>query len=145
MVNERTMKFAAAIAALALYLSANTAHAGRHIDFGKVEYESSCASCHGLSGKGDGPLARALVSQPSDLTTLAKRNGGVFPAQRVHEIIDGRKEVEAHGTREMPVWGREYRSTVLRQGESGAFDFGPSIANARIASVVDYLYRIQEP
>lgn len=139
------MKFAAAIAALALYLSANAALAGRDVDFGRLEYESSCASCHGLSGKGDGPLARALVSQPSDLTTLAKRNGGVFPAQRVHDIIDGRKEVEAHGTREMPVWGREYRSTVLRQGESGAFDFGPSIANARIASVVDYLYRIQEP
>jgi mono/diheme cytochrome c family protein len=139
------MKFAATIAALSLYLCANTAHAGRDIDFGRLEYESSCASCHGLSGKGDGPLARALVSQPSDLTRLAKRNGGVFPAQRVHDIIDGRKEVEAHGTREMPVWGREYRSTVLRQGESGAFDFGPSIANARIASVVDYLYRIQEP
>ena len=139
------MKARTATTALALALAANGALAGPDVDFGKVEYESSCASCHGLSGKGDGPLARALVSQPSDLTTLTKRNGGVFPAQRVHEIIDGRAEVEAHGPREMPVWGKEYQSAVLPQGESGVFDFGPSIANARIASVVDYLYRIQEP
>lgn len=93
------MKARTATTALALALAANGALAGPDVDFGKVEYESSCASCHGLLGKGDGPLARALVSQPSDLTTLTKRNGGVFPAQRVHEIIDGRAEVEAHGPR----------------------------------------------
>jgi mono/diheme cytochrome c family protein len=141
----KPIKSAMTTAVLAHLLLAHNVLAGPDVDFGKVEYESSCASCHGLSGKGDGPLARALVSQPSDLTTLAKRNGGVFPAQRVHKIIDGREDVEAHGTREMPVWGREYQSAVLPRGESGAFDFGPSIANARIASVVDYLYRIQEP
>jgi mono/diheme cytochrome c family protein len=138
------MKARTATPALALALAANGALAGPDVDFGKVEYETSCASCHGLAGKGDGPLARALVSQPSDLTTLAERNGGVFLAQRVHAIIDGRAAVEAHGPREMPVRGREYRSAVLPQGESGAFYFGPSIANVRIASVVDYLYRIRE-
>ena len=90
-------------------------------------------------------MAQHLVAKPSDLTILAKNNGGVFPVQKVYEIIDGRKEVEAHGSREMPVWGREFRSTVPHIKELGLADFGPQITHARIASVIDYLYRIQEP
>lgn len=131
--------------ALALSLSACGVLAGPDTDFGKFEYESNCASCHGHTGKGDGPMAQTLLSKPTDLTTLSKRNGGVFPAQQVYEIIDGRKEIKAHGPRTMPVWGNEFRSTVPEVEELGFLDFGPSIAHARIASVVDYLYRIQEP
>ena len=112
---------------------------------GSDEYRVSCLNCHGEGGKGDGPMMDLLTKKPSDLTVLAKNNGGEYPFVKVYQTIDGRVTVPGHGTREMPVWGREYRSTVLRQGESGAFDFGPSIANARIASVVDSLYRIQEP
>jgi mono/diheme cytochrome c family protein len=130
---------------LAVSDSGGSASTETKFDFGQFEYESNCASCHGLSGKGDGPIVQHLVTKPSDLTVLSKNNGGVFPAQRVYEIIDGRKEVEAHGTRTMPVWGREFRSTVPHVEELGLMDFGPQIAHARIASVVDYLYRIQEP
>jgi mono/diheme cytochrome c family protein len=131
-------------AALALLFTGTAASAERPFDFGQFEYESSCATCHAPTGKGDGPMAQDLLTKPTDLTTLSKRNAGVFPAQRVYEIIDGRELVKAHGSREMPVWGKRFRSTIPKLEELGMGDFGPSIAHARIASVIDYLYRIQE-
>jgi len=141
----RNMSVSFSIVTLSLSISGGSVGAETQSDFGQFEYESSCATCHGPAGKGDGPMAQHLVAKPSDLTVLSKNNDGVFPAQRVYEIIDGRKEVEAHGTRTMPVWGRAFRSTVPNIEELGLADFGPQIAHARIASVVDYLYRIQEP
>ena len=74
-------------------------------DAGKAEYQSSCASCHGVDGKGTGPVADALKTKPADLTMIAKHNNGVFPFGRIYEIIDGRLEVKSHGVRDMPVWG----------------------------------------
>jgi mono/diheme cytochrome c family protein len=72
---------------------------------GAVLYERHCASCHGLTGKGDGPLAATLTVPPSDLTTLARRAGGSFDEAAVMMTIDGRLPVAQHGPREMPVWG----------------------------------------
>lgn len=131
-------------AVLGLSSLASGASADPNTDFGKIEYESNCASCHGLSGKGDGPLSDVFRNKAPDLSTLSKRNEGVFPAQRVYEVIDGRKEVEAHGPRTMPVWGREYQSAVPDLVEWGYIDFGRSIAHARVASLVDYLFRMQK-
>ena len=111
-------------------------------DFGKQEFESKCASCHGQNGKGDGPLSRMLTPKPTDLTTMAKRNGGVFPAQRAYDIIDGRLEVEAHGSRAMPVWGREFRAKA--PDLEGAYDFRTTVAQAKILALIDYLFRLQE-
>jgi mono/diheme cytochrome c family protein len=78
-------------------------------DMGKIEYQSNCASCHGIDAKGDGPVSGELKKRPPDLTVLAKKNGGVFPLNFVYRIIDGRDEIASHGSREMPVWG--YRSS----------------------------------
>ncbi|MBM4270197.1 MAG: cytochrome c [Deltaproteobacteria bacterium] len=64
-----------------------------------------CSSCHGTGGKGDGALAPVLDVHPSDLTQIAKQNGGTFPYSEVFRSIDGRKSVRAHGTADMPVWG----------------------------------------
>jgi len=61
-----------------------------------------------MEGKGDGMLRGYLTKSPSDLTTLSKRNGGVFPYQHVTEVIDGAKSVSTHGSRDMPVWGSDY-------------------------------------
>jgi mono/diheme cytochrome c family protein len=123
---------------LALALVGLTSSAQGRVDFGKSEYESSCASCHGASGKGDGALRQHLVTAPADLTTLAKRNGGVFPSQRVWETIDGRTSavIGPHGSREMPIWGNVYQSEDTRP-------HGWYVRN-RIASLLDYLARIQE-
>ena len=57
-------------------------------DIGKMEYQASCASCHGTDGKGTGPVAPSLAKKPADLTTLAKQNNGVFPFERIYETID---------------------------------------------------------
>ncbi|MGZ4975355.1 MAG: c-type cytochrome [Limisphaerales bacterium] len=79
-------------------------------DVGKIEYQSSCASCHGIDAKGDGPVSKELKTRPADLTVLAKSNNGVFPYNRVYEMVDGRNStISSHGTREMPVWGTDSR------------------------------------
>jgi len=68
-------------------------------------YVRACASCHGVDGKGDGPAAAALNPKPTDLTMLAKNNGGEFPTLKVAEALEGRSEIKAHGSANMPVWG----------------------------------------
>ncbi|HEY5504592.1 MAG TPA: cytochrome c, partial [Sedimentisphaerales bacterium] len=49
----------------------------QNIDAGRSEYQSSCAVCHGIDGKGNGPAAEELKRRPIDLTVLAKKNNGV--------------------------------------------------------------------
>jgi mono/diheme cytochrome c family protein len=68
-------------------------------------YRMYCATCHGVDGRGDGPVAEALKQRPPDLTAISKRNGGTFPGFRIEHIIDGYEVKYAHGTRDMPVWG----------------------------------------
>jgi mono/diheme cytochrome c family protein len=73
---------------------------------GPVLFKAYCASCHGIGGKGDGPMAMSLKVKPADLTRIAERNGGVFPLMRIEKIISGEEQRPyGHGTSEMPVWG----------------------------------------
>ncbi len=72
-------------------------------------YRVYCASCHGVTGQGDGPVASSLKVEVPDLTRLAHRHAGSFPADQVRRIIDGRSAVPPHGTRDMPVWGHAFR------------------------------------
>lgn len=112
-------------------------------DLGKSEFMSNCAPCHGGDAKGDGVVRQYLTVKPSDLTTLAKRNGGALPVQLVWEMIDGRGSppVGAHGTRDMPIWGATYRSRAMWQPETAA---APEwYVRGRIVSLIDYLERIQ--
>ncbi len=104
-------------------------------DAGSQLFRTYCASCHGTSARGDGPLAEQLRRMPPDLTQFTKRNGGMFPSERVYRIIDGR-DVPSHGDREMPVWG-----DVFRMVPGGS---GPGGVKARIDAVVRYLEGIQE-
>ena len=71
----------------------------------KPLYVDYCATCHGLSGKGDGPAAKALKMPPANLTTLALRNKGQFPEMRVLGAIKAGPGISAHGSDVMPVWG----------------------------------------
>jgi mono/diheme cytochrome c family protein len=72
---------------------------------GNEMFMSYCASCHGKDAKGDGPAAASLKSLPADLTGLAKRNGGRYPAGKVTSILRGQTSLVPHGDQEMPVWG----------------------------------------
>jgi mono/diheme cytochrome c family protein len=71
---------------------------------GKEMFTSYCASCHGLSAKGDGPAAPAMNRRPADLTVLAKKNGGKYPAEKVIATLMQYNTL-GHGSKDMPVWG----------------------------------------
>lgn len=125
--------------------AADATDTARRADSGRQEYESNCAACHGISGTGDGPYAKNLSVMPSDLTTIAKRNNGVFPVLRLESMIDGRTQVELHGPRDMPVWGREY---LMEAGTDWpvymGVPFNPEVfVRARIMALVDYIARLQ--
>lgn len=72
---------------------------------GKEMYNVYCAVCHGAGSKGNGPAAEVLKTPPSDLTTLARKNGGKYPSDHVRSAIEGNLYISAHGSKEMPVWG----------------------------------------
>lgn len=112
-------------------------------DVGKQEYDAKCAVCHGMGGKGDGPMAGQLRTPPADLTGLAKRNQGVVPVARMFEVIEG-ANIPAHGTREMPVWGREFRieDAQYYKEARGSYD-AAVLVRGRILALVDYINRIQ--
>jgi mono/diheme cytochrome c family protein len=128
--------------ALACIATAVAAQARR--DAGRQTYLTYCASCHGVAGKGDGPMLRHLVQAPSDLTLLAKRHGGVFPSLRVADSIDGRSSPQSgpHGTREMPVWGTVFRAPPA-PGAPAPRD-PERQARQRMVDLLEYLARIQE-
>ena len=111
-------------------------------DIGKREYDNNCIACHGADGKG-GIYVDFLKTTPPDLTQLTKANGGVFPLERVYGAIDGRQQVKSHGTREMPIWGRDYQ---IRAGEHYYGDViydSDAFVRGRILALVDYLNRLQ--
>ncbi len=119
-------------------------------DPGKSEFLSSCASCHGSDAKGDGPVAAVLKQRPADLTILAKKNGGVFPVEKVYRVIDGREEVASHGSREMPIWGYRFVPPSAKNLQM-ADDYillppasAEAIVHSRILAMIDYLSRVQE-
>jgi mono/diheme cytochrome c family protein len=96
-------------------------------------FYNSCASCHGTDGKGNGPLGQVLTVRPADLTIIAKKTGGVFPAAKIYELIDGRNPaVRGHGGPDMPVWGDVF---AARGGTA-------SVKN-RINALVKYIETLQ--
>ncbi|HTB91788.1 MAG TPA: cytochrome c [Candidatus Sulfotelmatobacter sp.] len=101
---------------------------------GKAMYTSYCAACHGPAGKGDGPAASELKVAPVDLTQLAKNNGGKFPADHIHAVLDFGAKAPAHGTNEMPVWGTLFRA--LDQNDQVK-------VNLRISNLVEYVKTLQ--
>ncbi len=97
-----------------------------------------CASCHGLAGRGDGPLATSLSKLPADLTQLAKKNDGRFDERAVMEVIDGRRPIAAHGTRDMPVWGAIFED----EGQGTPYPAYQSLIRSRF--LMEYLATLQE-
>jgi len=102
---------------------------------GTEMYSTYCAACHGKDGRGGGPVAAALKVRPSDLTILARQNGGKFPSLQVARAISGEAGISAHGSKEMPVWGPVFMS-MSHQHES--------IVNLRVANLTDYIKSLQQ-
>ena len=102
---------------------------------GRSLFKTYCASCHGVTAKGDGPLADQLRFHPPDLTLLAKRSNGKFDSAKVEKIIDGRDQVKGHGGPDMPVWGDAFKGASEGYSEKAVKE--------RIKAIVDYLETIQ--
>jgi mono/diheme cytochrome c family protein len=101
---------------------------------GPALFKAYCAVCHGESGKGNGSMTPSPRVKPADLTRIAARNGGRFPAERVQRIISGEElPSKGHGTREMPVWGPIF-SQVARDQDLG---------RVRVDNLARYLKEIQ--
>ncbi len=102
---------------------------------GSEVFRTYCASCHGTSARGDGPLAGSMLKKPANLTEIAKRNGGEFPSEMVFKVIDGRQPVKSHGGPDMPVWGDVFMKSR---------DVGDAArVKVVIQSLVDFLGGIQ--
>jgi mono/diheme cytochrome c family protein len=99
-------------------------------------FETHCASCHGPGGKGDGPMTDQLRYVPPDLTRIAKRAGGKYPADEVYRIIDGRRPVKGHGGTDMPVWGDAFKASQEGYDEARVRE--------RLTALVRHLETIQE-
>lgn len=114
---------------------------------GEQEFKAHCAVCHGANGKGDSAFTGLLKVAIPDLTQLSKKHNGVFPISRVYELIDGRAEIKAHGSRYMPIWGSRYSAELTE-----AIDpFLPErkkaiekIVNTRVIELVFFIASIQE-
>jgi hypothetical protein len=80
----------------------------------------------------------------ADITTLAQRNKGVFPFARVYEVIDGTQLVKAHGPREMPIWGADYKIEGAEYHMLLLLPYDPEVyVRTRILALVEYMYRLQ--
>ena len=111
----------------ALLLIAAIANAGRSVDqtqlpptympSGEQTYKQYCAACHGADAKGVGPLASLLKTLPPDLTTLAKRHLGKFPYDYVANVLEFGPGVSAHGSSDMPTWGRSSDTSTNKTKE----------------------------
>lgn len=102
---------------------------------GQIIYQRYCGSCHGPAGRGDGTLAKDLNVPPTDLSALAKKNGGKFPFHEVVQVIDGRKVARGHGQPDMPVWGEIFPKTKGTES--------PDVQTA-VARITHYLWSIQK-
>jgi len=138
----RNMKTTPWIVAIGLVLApASAGAAGSASDAaaaakGKVTFGRYCVSCHGPQAKGDGPLARDLRVAVPDLTTLAQRNGGQYPHDRVVQVIKAGETVRGHGTADMPAWGDAFRKTK---------GTGEVTVDAAIRDLSQYLRTVQQP
>jgi hypothetical protein len=50
--------------------------------------------------------------------------------------------VAAHGSRDMPVWGRDYRIKDAEHYMDAPYD-AQGLVRARILSLLEYIYRLQ--
>lgn len=132
-----------ALAILAVCCSMSWASVASSADYvgmsGQDLYRRFCASCHGIEGRGDGPVAASLRVEVPDLTQTASRLQGAAGRERIARIIDGRHIIGSHGTRLMPVWGEDF--SRLEIGNPDA-ERSAQVVIERLADYVTSLQRV---
>lgn len=100
---------------------------------GSAMYNAYCASCHGADGTGGGPAAVTLKTAVPDLTLLANKHGGKYPAAHVIDVLGWVASAEAHGSKEMPVWGNLLRGSREDQ----------ALVQLRLTNITRYIESLQ--
>ena len=132
------MRVVLSVAAIAFTATVAQA-AAQDRDAGRQVFREYCVTCHGMEGRGDGPMTQVLTINPPDLTRLTADNKGIFPVSRVVARIDGRMPVLGHGG-PMPVFGD------LFEGQSGVLDSetgAPILTSQPMVDVVAYIQDLQ--
>ncbi|WP_286910545.1 cytochrome c [Roseovarius sp.] len=106
---------------------------------GATFFAQNCASCHGDSGRGDGPRAKTLPQRPTDLTQLSTRNGGDYPAARTLSYIYGDPQ-KSHLARVMPEFSNAMSDDLVPVEIDGVFTPTPP----QLAGLLAYLESIQD-
>ena len=83
----------------------------QNIAEGKKLYATYCSSCHGDSGKGDGPAARSLPAKPADHTAGATMNK--LSDQFLIDIIS-KGGTSVGKSAFMPGWGGQLQEKQVR-------------------------------
>jgi mono/diheme cytochrome c family protein len=134
-----------ALAAIPSSLAAQSTSLPDEMKNGEALFQQYCAPCHGSDARGNGPVAGDLKTAPPSLREMAKRRAGQFDAKEVAAFIDGRNMPRAHGTSDMPIWGRLFRYAVQAEGALSSDQVAlEKETQERIAILVDYLKSIQE-
>ena len=128
------------VAMIPLVLASVSARAQDFSSYTGVQlYKRFCSSCHGDHARGDGAVAKSFKIEVPDLTRIAHRHGGAFPAEQIRKIIDGRTTLPPHGSREMPVWGFEF----YLENQNAGYPDPQRRTDDLIARLTEYLRTIQ--
>jgi mono/diheme cytochrome c family protein len=141
-MNPKRLRLGTAILSallLSSYTAISTAQESEVIAGGEIEYDRYCAVCHGIDANGEGIMAKYLTVPPTNLRTIKTISGGTFPFWKIYGVIDGRQEVRAHGTREMPVWGGRFQAAA-----GGNDTAARAQVMGEILSLVFYLQSLQQ-
>lgn len=141
MIASTSRSFGALLISVCVFSFAERATA-QDVEIGQEEYRLHCAACHGLEGRGDGPIGQILKTPAPNLAMITERNGGKFPVQKIYDIIEGSSVVAAHGTRDMPLWGDRYRRQTKPQTPDQA-SMSNDQAQQHVLSLVYYLGTLQ--
>jgi len=101
---------------------------------GKEMFNQYCAPCHGTDGTGKGPAASSMKTPPTDLTQLARKHDGKYPASSVASVLKFGNGPGAHGSADMPVWGPLLQSLDK---------YHDATVQQRIANIVSYIETLQ--
>ena len=110
------------------------------ISYGAKTYYRFCSVCHGEDAKGNGPFSENINVNPPDLTMLSHNNEFSFPWVQLYEVIDGKSDIKAHGSKEMPIWGELFD---LNRWSSSNIENANTIVHGRIFELLMYLNSIQ--
>ncbi len=131
-IPELATLLGAALLALPLLISACEPTSRQEL--GKSQFEEHCVACHSAVS---GEIATEGQQMGPDLRLLQPKYGSPLDRDRLARFIDGREELPAHGTRQMPVWGKRlYEDYPQTQGTE-------SVREGTVAIILDYLESIQ--